>query len=40
MKLIKYFENVTDKAVAMPIKIVDSLKDNFKTHVLFPSLIE
>lgn len=41
MKLIKYIENVNDKAVApMPSKMVDSLKDNFKTHVLFPSLME
>ena len=40
MKLIKYIESVTDKAVAMPTKMVDSLKDNFKTHVLFSSLTE
>ena len=41
MKLIKYIENVNDTAVApMPSKMVDSLKDNFKTHVLFPSLME
>ena len=31
---------MTDEAVALPTKTVDSLKENFKTHVFFPSLIE
>ena len=40
IKLVKYIENVNDKIVApMPQKMVDTLKDNFKTNVLFPSLM-
>ena len=41
IKLVKYIENVNDKVVApMPPKIVDTLKDNFKTSVLFPRLMD
>ena len=41
IKLLKYIENVNDRAVApMPSKLVDTLKDNFKSHFLFSSLME
>jgi hypothetical protein len=41
IKLLKYIENVNDKAVApMSPNLVDTLKDKYKGNVLFPSLMD
>ena len=41
IKLLKYIENVGDKAVApMHPKLTENLKNNFKSNVMFGSLME
>lgn len=41
IKLLRYIETVDDKIVApMPEKLVDTLKGNFKQHMLFNPLMD